>query len=305
MTKESVAVSNAIAQMSKPEEPKKDPLADVKQFEAERAAERNKMPEKQEHYRCHHWEIKFAEMCASHTACVGQIRGARQALYTLLVELKRLQETYDNEPPYGASINGSIEMAIRAKLQPLGLLPKEPKYRDMIITAAIHPAEKLPDAHADKARREAIQKKDSTYRKVFKEAERAGITAETMLPWLEEHGIEAIRLGRWKTKEQREADKAEADKKAAGERAMVEAFTSEVRNSQPRFSFPVEPKHIAWNAEKDHHEMVLLVTYRPTSGSIDVMHVAKGPAAFDAVIRVASKAPLAATTEEHQEEAVV
>jgi hypothetical protein len=34
-----------------------------------------------------------------------------------------------------------------------------------------------------------------------------------------------------------------------------------------------------------------------------VMHVAKGPAAFDAVIRVASKAPPAVTEEDHEEEA--
>jgi hypothetical protein len=303
MTKESVAISIAVADMAKGRECEADRLAAVKAFQEEQEAARAKLPEKQEHYLSKHWEIKLAEMSANHAECASQMRGIRRRLYDWLVDLKALQERYDNPAPYGATINSGIELAIKLKLGRLGLLPTTPNYRDLLVTAALHPDGKLPDEQEDKARRVAIQKKDSTYRKVFKEAERAAITSETMLPWLEEHGIEAIRLGRWKTKEQQQADKAEADRKAAAEKALVDAFTSDVRNSQPRFSFPIEPKHIAWNAQGDHHEMVLLVTYRPTSGTMDVMHVAKGPAAFDAVIRVASKAPPAVTEEDHEEEA--
>jgi len=253
-----------------------------------------------------YWEKRFTDLSEAHTECAAQIRGAHRKLYELLVKIKGLQESYDNPPQNQAeNFAGSIERAIRDKLGRLGLLPKEPKYRDLFITVAIHPDDKLPDAQADKKRREAIQKKDSTYRKVFKEADRAGITAETMLPWLEEHGIESIRLGRWKTKKQQEADKAQADTKAAAEKARIDAFTSGVRTSQPRFSLPIEPKHIAWDAGKDHHEMVLLVAYRPTSGTLDVMHVEKGSAAFDAVVRVASKALPPAIEDDRDEEAGV
>ena len=178
-----------------------------------------------------YWEKRFTDLSEAHTECAAQIRGAHRKLYELLVKIKGWQEKYDNPPLNQAeNFNGSVERAIRDKLGRLGLLPKDPKYRDLFITVAIHPDDKLPDTQADKKRREAIQKKDSTYRKVFREADQAGITAEAMLPWLEEHGIEAIRLGRWKTKEQQQADKAEANRKAAAEKALVDASTSDAGN---------------------------------------------------------------------------
>lgn len=247
-----------------------------------------------------YWEKQFAELSDAHTECASQIRGARSKLYQLLVLVAAMKEKYDNPP--ALNFNSTVESVIRAKLDGLGLLPKNPNYSELIIAAAIHPAERLPDAQADKARREAIQKKCSTYKKVFQEAAKANITSANMLPWLEEHGVEAIRLSRWKTKEQEEAAKAEADRKAAAEVARVKAFASSVRNSPPKFFFPVTPKDIAWNADQDHHEMVLLATYRPTSNTIEVMHVAKSPSAFDAVIRVASKAPPPAPVVEEEDD---
>lgn len=237
-----------------------------------------------------YWTTQFDELSKAHTECASQIRGARGKLYDLLVMLAALREKYDN-PPVGLAenFNSAVETAIRVKLHPLGLLPENPKYGDLIIPAAIHLAERLPNAEADKARRVAIQKKCATYKKVFREAAKVNITSANMLPWLEEHGIEAIRLGRWKTKEQREKEKVEADKKAAADDARVAAFATSVRNSSPKFSFPVTPGNIAWDSDKDHHEMVLLATYRPSTNSIDVIEVVKGAPAFNSVIRIASK----------------
>jgi hypothetical protein len=286
MRKENVAASNALAAMGG-ERPTEDGRPAGGTIEHDHAAWKAAVPPE---VLSQYWEKQFAELSEAHTECASQIRGARGKLYDLLVMLAAIKEKYDNPPAKPAvNFNSTVERVIRSKLGGLGLLPKNPNYSDLIISAAIHPAEKLPDAEADKARREAIQKKCHTYKKVFQEAAKANITSANMLPWLEENGIEAIRLGRWKTKEQREKEKIEADKKAAADDARVTEFATRVRNSSPKFSFPVKSGDIVWNSDKDHHEMVLLATYRPSTNSIDVIEVVKGAPAFNTVIRIASK----------------
>lgn len=238
-----------------------------------------------------HWQAKFTSSTANHSACVTKLKGARRDLWSWIGGIKALIETYE-DPGTHLSVKSAMEGAIRMKLEKLGMLPKNPNWRKLILPAGLFPEEKLDDAV-----KLALQKQMSVYRSVLRVAEAEGVTSAGLPAWIEErNGIERIRLGK-------QSDSGSAA--AAQAEAAFNALASSVRSGPSKVSFSAQPSDIAWNPDKDHPEIVLLATYHPTSKTIEVKEVVKDAGAFAAVIRIASRtlAPAVVSTSSSGDEA--
>lgn len=233
---------------------------------------------------CRFWEERFSAAGTSYEACATKLRGARRDLWNWLGNVKAVIETYD-DPTLGPAVRQGIETAIKTKLRDIGMLPKHksPDYRSLILTVAAFPATPLSDTQ-----KLSLQKQMSVYRTVLREAEKEGKQSHEIAAWIESrNGIERIRL----KKEDSQQAKDEAKAKANEEKEQIAQYVATVRQARRKFSFTASPADLGWDANKDHYEMVLLATYRQSTGLVEVMQVVKGTAAFDAVARVASKQP--------------
>lgn len=312
MTKESVAMSNAVAKLAEGGA-KNDPISGAEVAKAEAKAEKYRLEHaavskllnafaeqpvtdveaeiaamraaKKPFVNDHRfWSERFSTAGSSYEACATKLRGARRDLWNWLGNVKAVIETYD-DATIGPAVRQGIETAIRAKLHGIGMLPKHksPDYRNLILTAAAFPATPLSDTQ-----KLSLQKQMSVYRTVLREAENEGKHSHEIAAWIESrNGIERIRLKKEDPQEAKDEAKAKADR----EKAQIEQYVATVRQSKRKFSFTASPADLGWDANKDHYEMVLLATYRQSTGLVEVMQVVKGTAAFDAVARVASKQP--------------
>lgn len=236
-----------------------------------------------------YWQAKFTASTASHSACTTKLKGARRDLWNWLGEIGALHEIYD-DPATPFSVKSAMERVIKMKLEKLGMLPKNPNWRNLILPTGLFPEEKLDDAA-----KLALQKQMSVYRSVLRVAEAEGVASTGLATWIEErNGIERIRLGKKKDsstlQDARTASALQAE-------AAFDNLASSVRSGPSKLSFSAQPSDIAWNPDKDHPEIVLLATYHPTTKTIEVKEVVKDAGAFTAVIRIASKKSLIPVTD--------
>jgi hypothetical protein len=225
-----------------------------------------------------HWQAKFTASTANHSACVTKLKGARRDLWNWIGGIKALMETYE-DPGTHFNVKSAIEGAIKMKLGEIGMLPKNPNWRDLILPAGLFPADKLDDAS-----KVSLQKQMSVYRSVLRVAEAEGVSSTDLAAWIEErNGIERIRLGKHK-------DNSTTSAGALHAQAAFDTLAATVRSGPAKLSVnDVQPSDIEWNPNKDHPEIVLLATYHPTTHTIEVKEVVKDAGAFAAVIRIASK----------------
>lgn len=228
------------------------------------------------------WTERFKTASTSHGATATKLKGARRELWTWLGHVKAVEETFD-DPAIGPIVRDSIERAVKFKLEQIAMLPKTPDWRKLILPAAL-----FPDTVMSEAEKKSLQKQMSVYRNVLRQAEKEGIASAGVAAWIESrNGIERIRLN----KEDPQDAKDEAKAKADAEKQHIAKYVASVRQADRKFSFTAAPADLGWDPNKDHYEMVLLATYRQSTGLVEVMQVVKGTPAFDAVARVASKQP--------------
>jgi hypothetical protein len=244
-----------------------------------------------------HWQAKFTASTASHSACVTKLKGARRDLWSWIGGIKALMETYE-DPGTDLSVKSAMEGAMNMKLRKLGMLPKSPNWRNLILPAGLFPDDKLDDVA-----KISLQKQMSVYRSVLRVAEAEGVTSTDLAAWIEErNGIERIRLGKHKDNGTTVPAPTAAALQA---QAAFDALAAAVRSGPSKLSFSVKSSDIAWNPEKDHPEIVLLATYHPSTKTIEVKEVVKDAGAFEAVIRIASSksaAPVAAPADLDEDE---
>lgn len=234
--------------------------------------------------RSEYWQAQFTASTASHSVCATKLKGARRDLWNWMGGIKALIEAYD-DPATHFSVKSAMEGALKMKLGKIGMLPKNPNWRNLILPAGLFPEDKLDDAA-----KVSLQKQMSVYRSVIRVAEAEGVTSNGLAAWIEErNGIERIRLG--KQKDSGTAPPAENATTLQAE-AAFDTLASSVRAGPSKLSFSAQPSDIAWNPDKDHPEIVLLATYHPTTKTIEVKEVVKDADAFTAVIRIASKKTL-------------
>ena len=110
-----------------------------------------------------YWREQFATTSGQYVKCIVQIRGARHDLYVILANVLRLIEKYDDLKTPAAE-REAMEKAINRKLSGSGYkMPKTPKFRNLILPAAL-----FPDTREEyEANKLSLQKQISVYRAVF------------------------------------------------------------------------------------------------------------------------------------------